>query len=122
MELLEFNPALITVFQLPLHLTLNDITEGLTTMELTKGGAFLTHDYWHEVGHSINFFISGLTWRGDFSDRLNSAAGFYAAHAIGSLVVPKYNPVTTITEGGAEFWSAPWYGFDHLRRYQPWWQ
>ena len=87
----------------------------------TGGGGFLESAYWHEVGHTINFFISGLSWRGDFSQRLGSAAGFYAINGFGSLVLPRINPVTTITEGGADIWSAPWFKFEHLREYQPWW-
>jgi len=87
----------------------------------TAGSGFLSSTYWHEVGHSINFFISGFFWKGDLNKRLESAASFYGIHIVGSVVLTKYNPITTITEGGADLWTAPKYDFKHLKEYQAWW-
>lgn len=45
-----------------------------------------------------------------FDDRVKYNAGFYALHFLGSLG-GKHNPATAITEGGADVWSSPEYGF-----------
>lgn len=84
------------------------------------GDAYRSATFWHEFGHSVNFFISGLFWRGNFQDRLNSASTFYGVHLFGSLAFPNYNPVTSITEGFGDLWSSPWNHFKELKNYQDW--
>ncbi len=73
--------------------------------------------YWHEVGHAINFAIMGAFQGGkSLEDRFAYSAGFYGLHLIGSYG-GKYNPVTGLTEGGADLWSSPWYGFGESSGY-----
>ncbi|MFP5386042.1 MAG: RHS repeat-associated core domain-containing protein [Bacteriovoracia bacterium] len=74
--------------------------------------------YWHEVGHAINFGLFNTFTQGGNSlkTRLGWNAGFYLLHGIGSYG-GKHNPATALTEGGADVWSAPKYGFGESSGY-----
>ncbi len=75
--------------------------------------------YLHEVGHSINFALLGLSWDGQESDadsfwqRIAGASGFYLTHLFGSLGGP-YNPFTYLTEGLADVWG---WDFSETQKY-----
>lgn len=79
----------------------------------TAGSAF----YWHEVGHAINFGLSGF-----FNDPENGS--YWGTIGYLALTLPgtgplehKLNPISWTGEGSASAWgrlfSGEWYGFPH---------
>ncbi len=76
--------------------------------------------YWHEVGHSINWAIGGALTGPNWSDRAWFTLGWFGLHGLGAVGTKNpgdFNPFTVLTEGAADLWSAPWFGFDTLRNY-----
>lgn len=93
--------------------TSNLITRGFSFgfFQATGGEDILMH----EVGHSINFALYGATWDVGtrLEDRFLGAGIFYGVHLIGSYG-GMYNPITYITEGGADIWGG---NFSQVRNY-----